>query len=256
MRHNVLLSTVAAVALMTVGAATTATTANATIIFDPNPGPALPGQEENVIFEAPDLIPGTTQIGDTNRTQTNVIFDTTFAKGTGSMGGSGTGQFLVADGIGHANLVCTTGGTACFDGGGTHNTQLTSLEMKPEAGFGWGDAQMNLDFGEGTANVFVTDNMGNNFSFTLGNGQNKFNLLGTNGEVITDIQVTQLTGSSGPFGFDMLKQPDISNVCTLTGNGTCTPIIATPEPTSLAVMGVGLLGLTFFARRRRDRNQG
>jgi hypothetical protein len=226
---------------------------HATIVFDPTPGPALPGQEENVIFEAPDLVPGLVQIGDTNQTQTPVIFDTNFLKGAGSLGGAGTSQFLVADGIGHANLICTTGGTPCnpTSAGGANGAQLTSLEMKPAAGFGWGDAQMNLDFGEGTANIFVADNMGNNFSFTLGNGQNKFNLLGTMGEVITDIQVTQLASTAGQnFGFNMLKQPDISDVCTLTSTGTCTPIL-TPEPGSLAMLGVGLLGLGFVASRKR-----
>jgi PEP-CTERM motif-containing protein len=229
--------------------------AHANITFNPNPGPALPGAEENVIFEAPDLVPGTTQIGDTNKTDTNVTFDTVFAKGAGSHGGAGTGQFIAADGIGHANLQCVAGGTACVNlgTGGLNGHLINSLEMKPtDPTTGWGDALLNLDFGTGTANIFVKDNLGNNFSFTLSNGQNKFSLLASDGEAITDIQITQLTGSAGPFGFNLLKQPDISGVCTIGTTG-CEPIpFSTPEPTSIAILGVGLLGLGFLTRNRRN----
>jgi hypothetical protein len=228
--------------------------AHATIIFDGDPGPALPGQEEVVQFESGALTPGLVQIGDSNRTNTPVQFDTNFTAGVGSLGGDGTNQFIVTQGIGHSNLVCDpTGPTPCLadNTGGANGAQLTSMEIKPfNTNTAFGDLLANLDFGEGTANIYVKDNMGNNFSFALGNGQNKFSLTGTLGEVITDVQITMTTPS--PSGFNELKEVDISGACTITAPGTCQPIPPVPEPTSVAVLGVGLLGLGFAYRRRRS----
>jgi hypothetical protein len=232
--------------------------ASATITFDGDPGPALPGNEELVIFEKPaSLTPATSQTGDTNRTQTPVIFDTNFTAGAGSLGGSGLGQFIVSTGLGHSTLACVPPGTngvpstapACgTDGtGGANGMQLQSIEIMPAPGTAWGDMLANLDFGEGTANIYAHDDLGNNFTFTLGNGQNKFNLIASAGEVITDVQITMLTGSSTPFGWNDLKEVDISGACTLNGT-VCTLI---PEPTSLVLLASGLLGLGFVYRRRR-----
>jgi len=226
--------------------------AHATITFSPTNSPQP--NEENIMFEAADLVPGLTQTGDTNQTNSPVIFDTNFAKPAASLGGAGTGQFIAADGIGQGNIVCETGGTACVDNSAalnpTANMQLNSLEMKPGAGFAWTDVVANPDFGIGTMNVFVQDNMGNNFDFMLTKGSNFFTLVASGGEVITDVQMTQEAGTSAPFGWNDFKQPRVSGVCALNAAGTsCTPLI--PEPGSLALLLGGLLGMGWLGYRRR-----
>jgi hypothetical protein len=239
---------VAGVAFTLALASSLAGTAHATIMFSPTNTHSA--TEENVMFEAADEIPGTTQTGDTNRTNSPVIFDTTFTAGAGSLGGSGTGQNIVANGIGQGDIVCAPGATACVNNGGNMSSQLNSLEIKPGAGFAWTDFIANPTNGQGTMNVFVQDNMGNNFDFTLGNGQNFFTLTASGGEVITDVQLTQETGTAGPFGWNDFAQPRVSGVCTLVG-ATCTAVLV-PEPASLALLGSALAGFGWFARRRRN----
>lgn len=156
-----------------------------------------------------------------------------------------TDQTLIQNASGQADIYC---GSNCVDGGAKNtSSQLNSLEISLAPGYGSTDFIGNLVFGEGTAQISVTDQTGATFTFDLGNGQNFFTLTATNNEVITDIQIIA-EDPSATFGWNDFKQPRISGVCTLTDH-TCTPI-PIPEPATLTLFATALLGLGLFVRRR------
>jgi hypothetical protein len=208
--------------------------AHITFTLGNNPQP----DESNILFEASET--GTTlDHGEVDHTGASVTFD------------SLTSQSLTQTAKGQADIFCAS---ACVNNGTNESAQLTSIEMT--AGTlngqptGWEDAIINLDFGIGTALVSVTDQFNNTFDEVLGPGQNFLTMVAQTGEVITDIKVIQEPTTTGPFGFNSFKQPRVSGLCTLVGT-TCTTVIA-PEPASIALLGVGLLGLGMVTMRRRN----
>ena len=246
--HKIVLSVMGVLALCAVPA-------SASIIFLDGNHPQQGMAEENIMFESGALIPNVVQIGDTNKSNTPVIFDTDFLAPVGSAGLDGSNQGIVASGIGQANIVCVPG-AGCVDNsavlGPNGSSQLTSLEMRPGAGFGWTDVIANPDFGTGTMNVFVQDNFGNNFDFTMGKGQDFFTLVASGGEVITDVQMTEAVTSSLNFGWNDFKQPRVSGVCQFVEETTCIPIpVSVPEPFALPVAGLvaGVLVVAVTSRK-------
>jgi hypothetical protein len=182
--------------------------------------------------------------GDTNKGANTVEFLNLNASGTGY-----GPQLIGTDGQGQADIVCT-GDCVSDNTGGLNGHLLNGLEIKLPAPIGATTMIFNLDFGVGSVAIVAEDNLGNLFSHTLGPGSNFFRVdaVANTNEAITDVKIFEAgTGAGGFFGWNDLKQPRIA-ACTL---GVDCRVAPAPEPTSIAVLGVGLLGLGCLARTRK-----
>lgn len=139
-------------------------------------------------------------------------------------------EVLTTGGGGQATVVAADG---LFD----------NVEIKlADSLIGFSKLQFNLDAAaDGTANFEAIDQFGGVFTFNnialSGSGQNFFTLGSEDGQVAVSFKLTSTVG--------------IQNISDLEQVRIGPTAIATPEPMSMAILGMGLLGLGAVRMRRR-----
>jgi hypothetical protein len=196
-----------------------------------------------------------------------------------------TGTMLATGVVGNTSTVADFTSTQNIDGNGgqavispTSDPTLNNVNTTIP-GFSFTEFDVNPEDGTGTLTITVKslNSQGNSepdstFTISLGNGNNRFGVEGTNGEVLTEVDIS---GAN----FKDFKQPRVDGVNplggtttggtntggtttggTTTGGTTTGPGpgggAVTPEPASLllwSVLGAGLAG--FGARKLRRKNR-
>ena len=192
--------------------------AQADILLYTTPGAIQP--DENLLFNGSVISgPALTVQGLTN--QSGTVFDLT----------------------GTENLIASGGQARVEDEAQDGFNSLFIDAFDPKTFFTMFEANLNA-IGDGSAMITATDSTGKQFAFDPfdldGNGENFFSLEAVAGQKIDTIQILTIGTSLSD-----VRQIRIGGITT-DGGGTPDPV---PEPTLMALVGVGLLGAGIFRRR-------
>lgn len=200
---------------------------NASIIFTPGNHPQP--NEQNILFNLGDG-PATLVQGSTNQTGTVVNFTSS--------------QTIVAPSNGQARV-----------SGSPDGTPLTNLTIALASGLTYGDLIINPFIGgqcksctPGNSTITVNSVTSTGvveapslFTLPIDNGQNFLTITTSGGEAITRTTI------NAPGGISDLRQPRISGPFNPVGTS------AVPEPSTSALLGGGLVGLSLLAKKLRTR---
>ena len=190
---------------------------NATIIFTVGNNPQT--GEENVLFNLPGLTagPATTVTGETQTTNFLVNFTS------------------------NENLVTPSDGQARVEGADGDFTLLgINLGTNTFTDIIFNLNTVNAIAGIATISVTEASGPGGSFDLPVAAGSNFLTVTVADSELITGVNISSTTQIND------IRQTRISGA----GGGS---IQSTPEPATLAMTGLGLLGLGIYGRRRRQR---
>jgi len=195
----------------------------------------------NILFSDPKAIDGTvagplpTLVGITDPAHGTQATAFSFHSETDLLhidnGSGGAASIIASDGIiNNLSYFVTANQTPFY--GSTYNA-FTVLDTNLDTIHADGTAQFVISAQDSLGNLETF----NSTTFNLTNGQNKFQFVAFNGEVITNVTLT----SGGVTGVEVLEVKQ--NQVTLSN----TPG-SVPEPTSMLILGSGLLGLGLVRR--------